>query len=109
MEYAVRVTAQAQAQMREIVRYVAYTLQAPQAARRLLDQLESGIASLAFFPDRIALTGEEPWRGYGIRKMTVAQYLVYFWVDETARQVQVTAVVYGRREQAGFLAQMEME
>jgi toxin ParE1/3/4 len=104
--YFVKITTQAREQMREIVRYIASALQAPDTALRILDAFEKEIASLSRFPSRFALTEEEPWRGHGIHKMPVKNYLIYFWIDETEHKVQVTAVVYGRRAQIKQLSQM---
>ncbi len=108
-EYDVKITEQAKAQMREIVRYFSIDLQMPDTSLRLLNTLEKGIASLAWFPNRIALTEEEPWRGYGIHKLLVKNFLVYFWIDEAARKVQVTAVVHGSRDQVRQLSQMGLK
>ncbi|HCC01304.1 MAG TPA: type II toxin-antitoxin system RelE/ParE family toxin [Ruminococcaceae bacterium] len=105
-DYIVKITAQAQEQIGEIARYIAYNLQAPDTALRMLDTLEKEIASLSRFPNRIALTEEEPWHSYGIHKIPVKNYLIYFWIDETMHKVQVTAVVYGRRYQMQQLSQM---
>lgn len=105
-DYIVKITAQAQEQMGEIARYIAYNLQAPDTALRMLDTLEKEIASLSRFPNRIALTEEEPWHSYGIHKMSVKNYLIYFWIDEAVHKVQVTAVVYGKRDQMQQLSQM---
>ncbi|WP_042356936.1 type II toxin-antitoxin system RelE/ParE family toxin [Bacillus rubiinfantis] len=107
--YAVKITTQAEEQMQEITRYIASELKAPDAALRLLDALEDAISSLSDFPQRVALTEEEPWHSYGIRKMPVKNFLVYFWIDEDHLKVQVTAVVYGKRDQIRQLSQMDME
>ena len=107
--YNVKVTVQAQNQIQEIAQYIATELQAPDAALHLLDTLEFEISSLSAFPQRIALTEEEPWHSYGIHKMPVKNFLVYFWIDENACKVQITAVVYGRRDQARQLSQMSIE
>lgn len=107
--YQVKVTSQAQEQMWEIAHYIATELVAPDAALRLLNALEDAISSLAQLPNRIALTEEEPWHSYGIHKMPVKNFLVYFWIDEDTHKVQVTAVVYGRRDQMQQLSQMDME
>ena len=89
--------------------YITTELQAPGAALRLLDELESKIASLSDFPDRIALTEEEPWRSRGIHKMLVKNYLVYFWIDDVSQKVQVTAIIYAKRDQRQQLSQMVIE
>ena len=107
-EYIVKITAQAQEQMGEIARYIAYNLQAPDTAFRMLDTLEKEIASLSHFPNRIALTEEEPWHSYGIHKIPVKNYLIYFWIDEAVHKVQVTAVVYGKRDQMQQFSQMSL-
>lgn len=106
--YAVKITPQAQEQLREIVHYIRFTLQSPGTAVKMLDTLESEIASLAQFPNRMPLTDEEPWRSQGIRKMSVKNYLVYFWVDEAAKKVQIIGVIYGRRDQRHSLSNLNM-
>lgn len=60
-------------------------------------------------PHRIALTDEEPWKTNGIHRMVVRNFLVYFWIDEQEKTVHITSVIYGRRDQAQQLAQMESE
>ena len=108
-EYAIKITRQAQEQMREIVSYISEELKAPDAALHLLDILENAITSLAQMPQRIALTEEEPWRSNGIHKMPVKNFLVYFWIDEENTRVQVTAIVYVKRNQIRQLSNMEIE
>jgi len=80
-----------------------------QTAIRMLDTLEKEILSLSTLPNRVALTEEEPWHSAGIRKLSVKNYLVYFWVNEDQKQVQITAVVYGRRDQRNVLQNMKYE
>ena len=106
--YTVNMTEQAREQLREIVHYISVQLQAPETALRILDVLEEEITSLSQFPNRIALTEEEPWHSYGIHKMPVKNYLVYFWVDEAAKAVHVTAIIYGRRDQISALSKMKL-
>ena len=107
--YTVKITRPAERQMMEIVDYISNSLQNPIAASRLMDELERQISSLSRMPHQVMLTEEEPWHSIGIHRMTVREYLVYFWIDEPEKKVQVTAVVYGRRNQREQLANMEME
>ena len=65
-KYTVKITQQAQEQIREIVSYIRFTLQAPETAMKMLDTLQEEIASLDQFPNRVPLTEEEPWRSQGI-------------------------------------------
>ncbi len=107
--YLVKFTIQAEEQLREIINYISSELKAPKAASHLLDEIEHSISSLAQFPHRVALTEEVPWRDYGIRKTPVKNFLVYFWIDEENCRVQITAVIYGKRDQLNQLSRMDME
>ena len=93
-EYAVSIGEQAEAQLTELFRYIKDTLQAPKAAGDM-------------FTNRYSLTEEEPWHSMGIRRITVKNYLVYYLVDDAARAVDVTAIIYGGRDQIKQLAKME--
>ncbi|MBR3873649.1 MAG: type II toxin-antitoxin system RelE/ParE family toxin [Clostridia bacterium] len=77
MEYEVRITAQAQEQLREIRDYIANELFAPDAAQNSLRLLASAMASLAHMPGRVRLVDEEPWRSEGVRMKAIKNYLMY--------------------------------
>lgn len=106
--YTVKITSQAQEQLRDIVSYIRYTLQSPETAIRMLNTLEEEIDSLEHFPNRVPLTEEEPWRSQGVHKLPVKNYLVYFWVDEVEKRVQVIGIIYGRRNQRHQLSNLGM-
>ena len=106
-KYTVKITTQAQEQLNEMIRYINYTLQAPGTAMKRLDTLEKEIASLAQFPNCVPLTEEEPWHSQGIHKLPVKNYLIYFWVDEEAKKVQVIGIIYGRRDQRHQLSNLD--
>lgn len=107
--YTVKVTAQAEKQMQEIVHYITYELKASDAALHLLDAFEDSFESLVYFPQRVALIEEEPWHTEGIHRLSVKNFLVYFWIDEDNREVHVTAVIYEKRNQLRQLLQMNMK
>ena len=96
-------------QLLEIRDYISVVLGEPNTAKKLLNTLEAEMASLSRFPHRIVLTDEEPWHSCGIHKMMVKNFIIYFWIDEESKKVQVTAVVYGRRNQREQLDAMPMQ
>ena len=106
MEYEVSLTAQA---VEQTMTYISHTLLEPGIARRWSDYLEREIRSLKQHPARYPLTPEEPWHTYGIRKMIVKNFFVYYLIEEDKRQVAVTAVIYGRRDQIAALREMTLE
>lgn len=107
--YNVKITSQAESEIQEIIHYITHELKAPEAALHLLDALEDSFTSLARFPQRVALIDDEPWRTKGIHRLPVKNFLVYFWIDEDNMKVQITAVIYGKRDQLRQLSQMDME
>lgn len=107
-EYKVKITPQASAQMLEIFSYISGTLKEPIAAERLLDELQENILSLDTMPKRVSLVEEEPWRSYGIHKMPVKNFLIYFWINEELKEVHIIAFIYGRRDQLEQLKQLDI-
>ena len=105
--YEVRITKQAYRQMKEIALYIANELFAPEAAANLLDKLQESINALSDMPKRHSLVDEEPWKSEGVRKIVVKGFLIYFWVDDENMRVQVTAVIYAKRNQRVQLAKMD--
>lgn len=107
-KYEIKVTRQALEQMREIAHYISYDLMAPEAADNLLDDLKASILKLSVLPKKYPLIEEEPWRSEGVRKIVVKNFLVYYWIDEEYNKVQVTAVIYSKRDQIKQLKNIEM-
>lgn len=107
-KYTVKLTRQAEEQLREIVDYIRFTLQAPSTASKMLDTLAEEIYSLDQFPYRAPLIEEEPWHSQGVHRITVKNFLIYFWVDEAQKNVQVTGIIYGRRDQRHQLSNLDM-
>lgn len=105
-KYEIKVTRQALEQMREIAHYISYDLMAPEAADNLLDDLKASILKLSVLPKKYPLIEEEPWRSEGVRKIVVKNFLVYYWIDEEYNKVQVTAVIYSKRDQIKQLKNM---
>lgn len=108
-KYKVIVTPQAARQIKETARYIKYVLCAPMAAEAFLKTIQESIASLDQFPNRIGLTTEEPWHSYGIHKMVIDNYLVYFWINEELYSVHVIAFARGNRNQHQILEEIKIE
>lgn len=106
MDYQVKLTNYAVEQMREIIGYISEVLQSPDTAHRWMEKIKLEISSLRTMPNRYPLTPEEPWRSEGIHKMSVENFLVYYWVNESEKIVWVTVIVYGRRNQLQTLRDM---
>ena len=109
MEYEVRITLQVQAHLRETRDYIAQKLLAPEAAKSTVQRLGTVMASLSQMPNRVPLIEEEPWRSEGVRVRAVRNFLIYFWVNEAEKTVQIIAVIYARRDQTSVLSQLDLQ
>ena len=99
-KYRVGLSDKAKEQLDHISSYIADELQAYQASKEVLADLKHAIASLRTFPERIPLSREDVWRQQDMHCMVVRKYLVYFQIDESKKQVNVAAILYGKRDQA---------
>lgn len=93
--YGMRVTPSAMAQIGDAVRYVRDDLCMPQAAAKLLDEIEEAVGSLSSMPNRFHVVRIEPLLSSGVRRMNVRGYSIFYRVDETSSTVNVFAVLYG--------------
>ena len=106
MDYKVKLTDHAVAQLQEAVIYISKVLQASTVAKHWAARLKKELASLSTMPARYPLTEEEPWHTEGVHKMSVENFLVYYWIDEEKKIVWITAIVYARRDQLRVLREM---
>ena len=104
--FDVKPTRQAEAQMREIAWHIAVELHNPDAAENLMDDFGEAFIKLGKNPEKHSFVDDEPWRSEGVRKTKVKHFLVYFWIDVENAAVQITGVVYEKRDQKKFLKQM---
>ncbi len=98
MSYEIRMTPQAQNDLRGIFEYIALTLQSPMNAASQLDRLEESIDSLEQMPERFRVYDKEPWRSRNLRIMPVDHYLVFYIPNREEETVTIIRVIYGGRD-----------
>lgn len=98
MSYEIRMTPQAQNDLRGIFEYIAFTLQSPQNAVGQLDRLEGSIDSLDQMPERFRVYDKEPWRSRNLRMIPVDHYLVFYIPNREEETVTIVRVMYGGRD-----------
>ncbi|MCD7784719.1 MAG: type II toxin-antitoxin system RelE/ParE family toxin [Oscillospiraceae bacterium] len=105
--YKIEFTPYAENQLNGIYNYITYELLNPIAAEKNICNIENSIMNLSQMPQRIKFIDDEPWRSQGIRKFSVKNFFVYFWIDEEDYVVHVVTVAYARRNQVGVLSDIE--
>lgn len=98
MTYRVRISEQADADLRGIYEYIAFHLRSGQNAAQQLERLEKAIYELDTMPNRYEAYKKGKWEERGLRRMPVDNYLVYYIPDEKEQTIEVIRVLYGRMD-----------
>lgn len=98
-QYEVRITDFALEAIHGIASFIARELFNDAAAVRWLEKILDTASALSYFPERVPLTPEEPWRNIGVHRLVVEKQYLYFWIDEEQSCVHVIDVVYQRMDQ----------
>lgn len=97
MSYSVKITAEADNDLRSIYEYIAFELKSAENAIGQLDRLEQSILKLNEMPERYKLYENEPWKSKGLRMMPVDNFIVFYIPDNEKNTVTVIRVMYGGR------------
>lgn len=88
MIYDIVISDQAEIDLRGILEYIAFELQAPENASGQLDRLEACIMDLDHMPKRYRQYELEPWKSRGLRVAPVDNYLILYIPDDDTQVVQ---------------------
>lgn len=95
--YKVVLSQKGKAEIRAIVRYIAVNLQEPSTARHTQRRFKEMVASLKSMPMRFALVPDNCLAAAGFRMVSVGNYLAFYVVDQDAKTVNISRVLYGRQ------------
>lgn len=98
MKYKIVLTKQADADLRGIYEYIAFTLVEPEAAAKQLERIKEAIRGLDEMPGRFRVYEKEPWFSRGLRQMPVDHFMVFYIPEAGDKEVTVTRVMYGGRD-----------
>lgn len=96
--YDLRLTPKASDDLDEIYEYIPNNLHNLKAAVRLMSEMETNLLRLKDFPLSGSLRNDEFLRKKGYRKLIVENYIVFYLVNESEKQVVVMRVLYGSRK-----------
>ncbi len=96
--FKVNITPRATEDMQAIFEYIAYTLEVPQIAFKLLDRIESEIFSLSSMPEKFRRFEFETQKERNLRIMSVDNYVVLYIVNDEKSEVTVIRILYGGRD-----------
>ena len=98
MSYSVRITAAAERDIINASDYIDFTLKNPKAADDLLDAVEDKVEELSDFPEKYKLVEDTVLASWGIRCVTVKNYLVFYVISETQETIYVVRFLYQKSD-----------
>ncbi len=98
MIYEVKVSEQADRDLRGIFEYIAFELQSPENASGQFDRLEEQILSLDAMPERYRQYEKEPWKSRGLRILPIDNYIVLYVPDSGKKVVTILRAMYAGRD-----------
>ncbi len=95
--YRVEYSQEALVDIKSIYTYISQILHAPLTARRQVNRIRKEIRDLEAFPTRYVLVEWEPWASMKMHRLSIDNYIVFYFVDEQAMVVKIVRIVYGGR------------
>ncbi len=105
-KWGYQLTKKANADLDDIVGYIAVELANPKAASDFVDKLLEVIEEARVFPESSSLVSNEYLLSADIRKKLVGNYIMYYLPDSNEKMISVLRIVYGRRNMDEILRQM---
>ena len=103
--YTIKYSTKAINDLRDIYSYIAFNLQAPETAAKMVRRIRNSIKELDFMPERNPILDWEPWNSLNAHKMRVGNYLVFYIVYPLQSSVSIVRIVYGKRDIAKALSE----
>ena len=105
MTYIIHITATAERDIMRAADHIEFNLKNPTAADHLLDVATDQINSLANMSKKFRLVDEPVLAGWGIRFITVNNFLAFYTIDEEKQMVIVVRFLYQKSNWNAILRQ----
>ena len=102
-EYALRISAAAEADLEGIASYIALDLQESVIALKQIGRIKDAMMTLGTMPERHGIVSDKYLAAKGIRMLPADNYLVFYMVNKSQAAVNIVRVLYGRREWEALL------
>ena len=96
--YRVAVSALAERDLRDIVRYISAQFSAPMTAAKMMDAIEDALAGVADMPQKFPAVTDERLASMGYSKLVVKNYMVFFTTNEPSKVVDIVRILYAKRD-----------
>ena len=101
--YHVHITTAAERDLNRAADYIEFSLKNPTAADNLVDEAEEALSGLSRMPERFALVDDKLLAAWGVRFVSVKNYLAFYTVSQASNTVYILRFLYGKSDWASIL------
>ena len=98
MTWNIRYSEEARQDLRSIYEYIAFELMVPDIAAAQFRRIMKSVRELDDMPFRFPLYKDDSWNSLGMRWFPVDNYLVFYFIDEQAKEVSIARIMYKGRD-----------
>jgi len=106
-KFGYQLTQKANADIDDIVSYLAMTLSNPKSASDFVDKLQAAIEEIRMFPASSPQVSNEYMPNLDVRKKLIGSYIMYYLPDYTKKLIFILRIIYGRRNMDEILRQLD--
>lgn len=107
-KFKYQLTEKANADLDDIVGYIAVELSNSKAASDFLDELQRIIEEACSFPESGAPVSNEFLSNTKVRKKLIGNYIMYYLPDFEEKNIFILRIVYGRRNMDEILRKLDL-
>jgi len=102
-KYRVDISEPAEADLRDIVRYISAQLSVPVTAMKMMEAIEEALSKLSDMPHGYPLLRDDRLASMGYRRVDIKNYTAFFTINEKEKVVDVERILYARRDWTNLL------
>lgn len=103
IRYRVMITKPAELDLKGIADYISKEIREPATAQQVVNAIGESVFALEQLPLRNPLVRDERLASQGIRMMIAEGYIIFYFVDDKVKTVNVVRILYGKREWMNIL------
>ncbi|MCL2797303.1 MAG: type II toxin-antitoxin system RelE/ParE family toxin [Firmicutes bacterium] len=105
-DFSIIVTVQAEAELIGVLDYISNVFYAKETAERILAKITKGFTQLKAFPHSAPLMDEPEYSGFGIHRLVVSNFSIFYCINEKKSQVEILHVLHGMQDYTLKLGKM---
>ena len=96
--FRIKITEQAEIELDNILLYISQVFCAKGTANIAYNKIVKGIMQLSEMPHSAPLLSELEYAEYGIRKLIIDQYSIFYVINENQKHVDIIHILHGTQD-----------